>query len=264
MQIAPSHPTLLLIVGFLLIAGCQGLYNPSDNLKNRRAVEAVESVNNEVQSIKTYQFTINGRIEIRADTDTETIDISGDGIVNMEQQRMNMSVTFIDNTPAGKNHRIAYLEGNTLDLECSKMGWARYNLSESTRWINYTPLGQHLKLLSQTKIYLDGTEEIDGNKTHILRAHPTKKQLLANQILRPGSTDTHNNANIQNATVWVWIDTGTAQLTKSKYQIHLQAAGATAISTVTYHFSYYNKSANIKRPTHQKNAHNRVDKCPGT
>lgn len=265
MQIATSLSRTLLVAVLLLTAGCQGLYGPSNAPSDQRAVEALNHTQAEVPNIKSYRFTVDGQVQIHDNSRTESVDVTGGGIVNVNRQRMNLTVGTRGDTPLGHpGPRVAYLEGYTLDMECSRMGWARYNLTESPRWFNYTPLGQQLALLDRTNVYWNGTETVNGIETAVVTAHPTEKQLQRNQNLPSGNGVTQGGANFQNATVRVWINTGTNRILKVQREIHVHGDGATAVATITFHFSDYNEPTNVTRPSFEEAGFEWEGDCPRT
>jgi hypothetical protein len=109
---------------------------PSDD----RAVKAVTRAQEATTDITSYRFTVDGQIQFRENSRTESIAITGNGVVNVEHRRANETISTRGDTRMGfREPRMAYVDGYTLDVECSRLGWARYNLTESTRWFNYTP-----------------------------------------------------------------------------------------------------------------------------
>lgn len=261
---APSTPGTLLVVALLLTAGCQGLYGSSDAPSDQRAVDAVNQAQEETRNISYYQFTTDGQVQIRANSRSESVEVMGNGIVNVDRQRANVTGHTRGDSRVGlRDTRMAYLDGYTLDIECSRLGWARYNLTESTTWLNYTSLGQQLALLDRTNVYWNGTETVNGAETAVVTAHPTEQQLQTNQNLPPGNAVTRGGAALQNATVRVWIDTETDRIHKVRREIHVRGDGTTAVATITFHFSEYNDPTNVTRPSLEESGHQWTGDCPG-
>lgn len=262
---AHSTPQTLLVVALLVTAGCQGLYGSSDPSSDRRAVDAVDQAREAALNVTSYRFTIDGQVRIRDNSQTEAVEVTGDGIVDVDRQRANVTVGTRGDTRVGlRDTRMAYLDGYTLDIECSRLGWARYNLTESTRWLDYTSLGRQLALLDRTNVYWNGTETVDGVETAVVTAHPTEQQLQTNQNLPAGNVGTEGGATFQNATVRVWIDTETDRILKAQREIHVRGDGTTAVATITFHFSEYNEPTNVTRPSFEESGSEWKGDCPET
>lgn len=262
---ARSAPHTLLVVALLLTAGCQGLSGSSASPSDHRAVEAVDRAQAEARNVASYRFTVEGQVQIHDKGRTESVEVTGDGIVNVDRQRMNLTVGSRGNSPVvHPGSRMAYLDGYTLDMECSRMGWARYNLTGSTRWLNFTPLGQQLALLDRTNVYWNGTEVVDGVETSVVTAHPTEQQLRTNQNLPTTGTGTQGGANVQNATVRVWINAETDRIRKVRREIHVRGDGSTAVATITFRFADYNDPTNVTRPSFEESGFEWEGDCPDT
>lgn len=265
MQIAHSALRTILVAALLVTAGCQGLFGSSQPPSDDRAVEAVTQAQEATRDITSYRFTVDGQVQIRENSRTESIEITGKGVVNVEHRRANETIGTRGDTRVGfRETRMAYVDGYTLDVECSRLGWARYHLTESTRWLNYTSLGRQLTLLDRTNVYWNGTETLDGVEMAVVTAHPTEQQLEANQNLPTMSGVTQGGANVQNATIRVWINTETDRIRKVQRELHVRGDGATAVATVTYRFGNYNDPTNITRPSFEDSGNEWVGDCPGT
>ena len=234
MQIVRSTPRVILVVFLVVTAGCQGLDGSSEAPSDRRAVDAVNQAQAVAHNITAYRVTLDGHVSTSDSSRTESVEITGDGSVNVHRQRANLTVNTRGDTGVGFGHtRKAYVDGYTLDAECSRMGWARYNLTESNRWLNYTSLGQQLTLLDLTSVYWNGTERIDGVETAVVTAYPTEQQLQRSWNLPTGNVGAAGGATFQNATVRVWINTETHRIRKVQREIHVRGNGKTAVATIT-------------------------------
>jgi hypothetical protein len=254
-----------LVAALLVTAGCQGFSGTSNPPSDDRAVDAVTQAQAATTDITSYRFTADGQVRFRENSRTESIAITGNGVVNVEHRRANETISTRGDTRIGfREPRMAYVDGYTLDVECSRLGWARYNLTESTRWFNYTPLGQQFTLLDRTNVYWNGTETLDGVEMAVVTAHPTERQLEASQSLPTGSGVTQGSANFQNATIRVWITTETDRIHKVQRELHIRGDGSTAVATVTYRFGDYNDPTNITQPSFDESGHEWEGGCPGT
>jgi hypothetical protein len=253
-----------LVAVLLVTVGCQGLSGSSNPPSDDRAVEAVMQAQEATGDITSYRFTVDGQVQISENSRTESTEITGDGVVDVEHRRVNETINRGVQGPGYRVARIGYVDGYTFDVECSRVGWARYNLTESTRWFNYTSLGQQLTLLDRTNIYWNGTETLDGVEMAVVTAHPTEQQLEANQKLPTKSGVTQGGAIFQNATIRIWIDTETNRVRKVQRELRIRGDGATAVSTVTYRFADYNDPTNITRPSFNRSGPKWAGGCPGT
>jgi len=262
-----THSTLrtILVTALLVTAGCQGLFGSSNPPSDDRAVEAVTKAQKATGNITSYRSTVDGQVRIRENSRTESIEITGNGAVNVDHRRANGTIGTRGDTRMGfRETRMAYLDGYTLDIECARLGWARYNLTESRRWLNYTSLGQQLTLLDRTSVYWNGTATLDGVEMAVVTAHPTEQQLEASRPLPTRNGVTQGDANFQNATIRVWINTETDRIHKVQRVLHVRGAEATAVATVTYRFADYNDPTNITRPAFEESGSEWKGDCPGT
>lgn len=259
-----SGARTLLVVALLATAGCQGLSGSPEPPSDQRAVDAVDRAQRAALNVTSYRYTVDGQVQIRDNGRTESIDIAGNGIVNVDQQRVNMTVHTRGGTRTGRRGtRVAYLDGYTLDVACARLGWARHNLTESTRWLNYTALGQQLTLLDRTAVYWNGTEVVDGVEAAVVTAQPTEQQLQTSQSLPNGNEVTRGSATFQNATVRVWISTQTGRLLKVQREIHVREEESTGVANITFHFSDYDDPTNVTRPSFEDYGSQWSDDCVG-
>lgn len=200
--------------------------------------------------VTSYRYTIDGQVRIRHDSRSASVAITGHGLVDVERQRANVTVQTRRDTAVGhRETRVAYLDGYTLDVSCARVGWASHNLTESTRWLNYTSLGRQLALLDRTTVYWSGTAVVDGVETAVVTAHPTERQLQTGPRLPTGNAGPRGGATFQNATVRAWIDTGTGRVLRVQREIRVRGDGSTGVATITYRFSGYNDPTTVTRPS---------------
>lgn len=255
----------ILVVALLVTAGCQGLYGSPDPPSDRRAVDTLHQAQQATHNISSYQYTIDGQVQIRRNSRKKSVDFTGHGIVNVDRQQVKVTVRTRGDTRVGRrNTRVAYLDGYTLDVACPISGWARHNLTETTRWLNYTSLGQQLALLDRTTVYWNGTEVVNGAETAIVTAYPSEQQLKTRESPPTGTVGAQGGANFENATVRAWINTETGRVLKVQRQIHVRGDGATGVATITYHFSEYNDPTNITRPSFEEYGSQLSGDCVGT
>lgn len=250
-----AHPTsrAFVVAALLVTAGCQGLYGSSMPASDPRAEDALDRAQQASRNVTSYRYAVDGQVRIRGDSRSRSVDITGHGIVDVDRQRANETVRTRGDTEAGRRDtRVAYVDGYTLDVACARVGWARHNLTESTRWFNYTPLGQQLALLDRTNVYWSGTEVVDGVETAVVTAHPSERQLRTSHDLPTGNVGTRGGASFQNATVRAWIDTETGRVRKVRREIHIRGDDSTGVATITYRFSGYDDPTAITRPSFEE------------
>ena len=243
----------VLVAVLLMTAGCQGLYGSSVPASDPKAVEALQQSQAASLDVTSYRYTIDGQVQIRQESRERSVEITGQGIVDVDRQRANETIHTRGDTAVGqRGTRAGYVDGYTLSVSCARVGWARHNLTESTRWFNYTVLGRQLALLDRTNVYWNGTEVVDGVETAVVTAHPTERQLETNHNLPTGEVGTSGGAAFQNATLRAWIDTETGRVLKVRREIRVRADGSTGEATITYHFSGYNDPTDISRPSFEE------------
>lgn len=250
-----AHPAAraFLFVVLIVTAGCGGLYGPSMSASDPKAVDALNHAQQASRSVTSYRYAIDGQVRIRDNGREKSVEITGHGIVNVDRQRANETVRTSGDTEAGRRDtRVAFVDGYALSVSCSRVGWARHNLTASTRWVNYTILGRQLGLLDRTNVYWSGTEAVDGVETAVVTAHPTERQLRASHNLPTGRVGTRGGATFQNATVRAWIDTETGRIRKVQREIHVRGDGTTGVATITYRFSAYDEPTDIARPSFEE------------
>lgn len=79
------------------------------------------------------------------------------------------------------------------------------NLSRDHGWEAHTPLGNQLELLERTNVYWGGgeTESIDGNRTTVIDAHPSKQTLVDFSKRRQRETTDIKDVTLKNATLGI-------------------------------------------------------------
>lgn len=79
-QIAHSALRTILVAALLVTAGCQGLSGSSNPPSDDRVVEAVTQAQEATSDITSYRFTVDGQVQIRENSRTESIEITGTGL----------------------------------------------------------------------------------------------------------------------------------------------------------------------------------------
>lgn len=238
----------LLLAAMLVTTGCLG--GPSRPPSDQRAMETLNHSQDAMAEVTSYQTTVDGRVDAAGNDEEISLSVTGTVAVNATTQQMNATagVRGGRDTPGHSEIRQTYLDGYTAYAECARIGWERQNLSESRSWLTYTPAGQQLDVLNRTDVYWNGTEAVDGTEAAVIVAYPTEDELQAGPDIRSGGTPDLSGANLENATLRVWIDTDTGRPLKARRHIRVSGRGNTATATATFRFSGYNDPTTVTPP----------------
>lgn len=251
MRLLPSIALAVLLV----LAGCNGASQPpSDD----RALDALNRTEESLDSVSTYRFATEMRVSASKGDRSRTVSVSTDGGVDVANRRMH-AVTAVEGET-----RDVYVDGYESYTECSSPwdGWEVENLSESASWASFAPAGRQVELLDRTNVYWRGTETVDGNRTLVVVAYPSKQTLVDLQRRGRATAPDLQNANLKNATVKLWIDAETGLPAKSLLDIELKQNGATATARATTTYSGYGDPVNVTVPSSTR-TNQREFGCPG-
>lgn len=252
----PVLPALLL-ASLLVMTGCLGgVFGPSRPPSDERALDAVDRGLTAAGDVASYRFSVDGRVEATGDGDTRTIDLSGGGVANVTRRRLNAT------TRARGAARSSYVDGYTAYTECTRIGWARENLTRSTPWIDHSPLGQQLALLNRSNVYWRGTRTLDGTEAAVVTAWPTQQELRSVADARGTGGPDLDGGNVENVTVTAWIGVETGRLLRTRNEIRVARGGATATATLTLRFTGYDEPVDVERPSFDGDALWETG-CPG-
>lgn len=252
----PVLPALLL-AALLVTTGCLGgVFGPSRPPSDERALDAVDRSLAATDDVTSYRFAIDGRVEATSDGDTRVVDLSGDGVANVTRQRLNATTRTRGAT------RSSYVDGYTAYTECARIGWARENLTRSTPWGDYTPLGQQLALLNRSTVYWRGTRTVDGTEAAVVAAWPTRQELRSVADARGTGGPDLDGGSVENVTVTASIGTETGRLLRTRTEIRVARRGATATATLTLRFTDYDEPVEVERPSFDEDALWETG-CPG-
>ncbi len=235
---------LLPVVLLAALAGCSAFPNhhpPSD----QRAVALRNKTVRYVSSVSTYRY--DGQVRAYASKGEQSRSVTGqtEGSVDRRQQLLH-GVTMVDNQQRG-----AYLDGYHGYTQCSQQwgGWEMRNLSRSNGWFALTPLGRQVTLLERSHVYWHGNRTVNGSRTVLLEAYPSKKTLSA-LASSPGADPTNTDlSGVKNVTVHMWVDPDTGRPVRSLLKLTVKRGGATGVSTLRLDYSGYGKSVNITDPS---------------
>lgn len=246
-----SLPVLLLVVA-LVTSGCAGVLGPSRAPSDQRAVDAVDRSRAAMQDVTSYRTEVDGHVEATGDGEQVTVDMTGDVVVDVSARQMNATGEVEDAShgggPAFDSTQSTYVDGYTASVECPRVGWARQNLSADNPWTTYTPAGQQLALLNRTNVYWRGTETVDGVETAVVVAYPTEEELESVPGIEGRGAADFEDANLENATVTVWLDTRTDRPVKAQREIRASRGGSTATAVSTFRFTDYDEPATVTEP----------------
>jgi len=200
--------------------------------------------------VTSYRTAVDGNVDATSDDEEISLAVTGTVATNASTQRMNATATVRQSSGPGTRDgtQMTYIEGFTAYTECARIGWERENLSTSRPWLTYTPAGQQLALLNRTDVYWRGTERIDGRQTAVIAAQPTTQELQSGPSVRSSDPTEVGDANIENATVTVWLDTETDLPVKARREIQIAQGGNTATASITFRFTDYGEPTTVTRP----------------
>ncbi|PSP45676.1 hypothetical protein BRC63_01155 [Halobacteriales archaeon QH_10_70_21] len=246
-----SVPALILVVA-LVTSGCAGVLGPSRAPSDERAVDAVDRSRVALANVTSYRASFDGRVEATGDGEQVTVTVTGDVVVDVAARKMNATGETEDAShatgPAFDPTQSTYVDGYTASIECSRVGWARQNLSTDHPWTTYTPAGQQLALLNRTNVYWRGTETVDGTETAVVVAYPTEEELGSVPGIEGRGAADFGDANLENATVTVWLDTETDRPVRARREIRASRGGSTATAVSTFRFTDYDEPTTVTKP----------------
>lgn len=253
----------LLLAAVLVTSGCLG--GPSQPPSDQRAMDALNHSQDAMAEVTSYRTTVDGRVEATGNDEEITLTLAGSAAVNASSRRMNATARVDgDRTGAsGSGTQRTYVDGDTAYAECARIGWERQNLSESRSWLTYTPVGQQLGVLNESNVYWNGTESVDGRETAVIVAYPSQEELRAVPSVRNGGATNLGDANLEDATLRVWIETDTGRPVKARRHIRVSESGNTATATVTFRFTDYNEQMPVTVPDLDEETFWNTN-CPGS
>ena len=146
-------------------------------------------------------------------------------------------------------------------------------------WEAHTPLGNQLELLDRTNVYWGETETIDGNRTTVIDAHPSKQTLVDFSKRRQRETTDIRGVTLKHATLGILVDSETDLLltlaqslalqerrmstTQSELELEMAKGGATASARITIEYTGYDEPLPIEIPEAVRSPDNHAEFCPG-
>jgi len=251
MRLLPSIAVAVL----LALAGCNGASQPTSD---DRALDALNRTDEALDSVPTYRFRTDMRVSASKGDRSRTSSATSDGVVDVQNRRMRVATEVEDET------RDAYVDGYKSYTECTSPwdGWGVENRSESASWATFAPAGRQVELLDRSNVYWRGTETVAGNRTHLVVAYPSKRTLGDLQRRGRAGTPDLQGANLENATVKLWIDAETGLPARSVLEIELEKNGATATARAVTTFSGYGDPVNVTVPASTRTNQYELG-CPG-
>lgn len=228
--------TALLVV----LAGCSVLPSsqpPSDE----RALDALNRTTAAVEEVSTYRFSIDGHV--RTSDGDRTLTATSEGAVDRQHRRLVLTATEDGST------RSTYVDGRTVYTECSEPwdGWTVENTSLPSEWFTTTPLGRQVELLEETTVYWGGNRTLDGNRTVVLVAHPSRRTLVSLPD-GVGPIDEFPGLDVGNATFELWVDARTDRPVKSVFRIAISSGDASGTAEFTTRYRAYGEPATVSIP----------------
>ncbi|QHS18377.1 hypothetical protein GWK26_11405 [haloarchaeon 3A1-DGR] len=257
------------------MAGCTALpfgddRPPSDD----RALETIDRTAAAASDVETYRFEARMRASATADDRERTATAEGSGAVNVSAERLRATTRVDDGdgplAAGGENEATieTYVDGNTSYRQCRPpwSGWAVESVPESDRWRDATPLSNHLTLLERSRVYWRGDRTVDGNRTVLIEAYPTREtiQSLAERRQTAGETGLAD-ASLENATARLWVDPETDLPVRSRLRLEIARGDATATATLTTTYRGYGEPVSVTIPPAATVEENQYELgCPGS
>ncbi|SDX82161.1 hypothetical protein [Halopenitus persicus] len=258
----------------VVLAGCTALpfgddRPPSDD----RALETLDRTAAAASDVETYRFEARMRASATADDRERTATAEGSGAVNVSAERLRATTRVDDGdgplAAGGENEATieTYVDGNTSYRQCRPpwSGWAVESVPESDRWRDATPLSNHLTLLERSRVYWRGDRTVDGNRTVLIEAYPTREtiQSLAERRQTAGETGLAD-ASLENATARLWVDPETDLPVRSRLRLEIARGDATATATLTTTYRGYGEPVSVTIPPAATVEENQYELgCPG-
>lgn len=240
---------VLLIVCLLVTSGCLSFLDESRPPSDHQAQDALDRSRTALADVTSYRALSNGSATMTAEDERDTVTLSGEVLVNVSARELNSTGRVSDTFLPGTGVRRTYVTGYTAYTECRLSGWGQQNLSASRPWVEYTPIGDQLALLNRTPVYWEGTERLADTETAVIVAHPSEQELEAVPGLWSLAPEESQNADFQNATLTLWIDTETSLPVLAHRKTVWRDAGATVTLSATWRFDDYNEPAGVTRPS---------------
>ncbi len=239
----------VLLAGLLVTSGCVGLLGEERAPSDQRAEDALNRSRAALEDVRSYRAHNDGFGRMTGDDREESATVDGEIAVNITSREVRSTGRVDDPSNPLPGVKRTYVDGYTALTECRLSGWGQVNLSTDRDWVAYTPIGEQFELLSRTPVYWAGREERNGTQAAVIEARPTKEELLAGPGMWTFEPEDPEQANFRNATLRVWLSTGTWLPIESRLVSHWKAGGARVTLSATWRFSGYDEPTNVTRPS---------------
>lgn len=254
------HGKALLIVVFatVLTAGCIGAFSGSgdDPVREQQAENLLETAQDTLAAADSYEAEATAAVTVSATGESEQI-VSGTERVNLTDRTGVYSVSGPD--VSGD----VYIDDRTMYAECPDPwgGWGQETIPEDATWTDEaTTVGSMLSLLETGDLHYNGTELRDGTEAVVLVGSPDVT--AADSVGGTAGPDIPSEANIEDATLRMWIDTETDRPIASVYEVTVTADDETATATLRTEALGYDQPVSVSVPR-EATADPRVGGCPG-
>ncbi|WP_336339238.1 LolA-like protein [Haloarcula brevis] len=227
-----------------LLAGCGTFIGDSPPPSDERAVAAVEEANRSIAPVDAYRFEMDMHVAASADGQSRTVQVDGDGAVNVSAKRMRATSQTQDQTVD------SYVDGYRAYQGCQEPwgGYAVENVSRTEPWATATPLHRQVLLFERSNVYWRGNETLDGNRTVLVTASPSADTLESIMDRRRTGDVGLDGASLENATARLWLDPETNRPVQSELRIRISQRGATATATITVQYTGYDEPTRVSIP----------------
>jgi hypothetical protein len=196
----------VLAVSAALLGGCLGGPPPSDPRARTVLNDSIDAL----RDVDSFRYSVSGHARVTADGQSESIRVSGGGVLNATQQRLRTTVRV-----EGEN-RTVFVDGRTVYAACPLSRYVNVRdawypameLPDDRSWrAAVNPL--FARLLHESRVYDGGTTTVDGDRVDVVVARPSPEQFrrFERRVTLPG--DRLDRGSVENVTLRLHVDADT-------------------------------------------------------
>ena len=159
---------LLTIIGIVIVVGIIAAYFILGELLKPPLPDPNELLSKSINAhkeVKTYHYEIHYKMEMETDAMKSTINLEGEGKVNLEKRKAYMLMRI--KMPIGKMEQEMYIINDTL---YQKIGRKWYKLSREGVWEQREFISSSIRLLKKLKLRVTKVERVRGKEAYVLEA----------------------------------------------------------------------------------------------
>jgi len=242
---------LLAVAAVVVLAGCGMLGSDPDPTREQRAVDTLDNATDALAEVETHRS--NSELSVTAGNRRVTGETSS--IVDFEERRARTTGTIQGTETA------SYLVNNTAYVDCQQpWGWGMEEFDSDEDWAAIaSPAARQLSMLDSGDLYWNGAETVDDTEAILLTGSPSEASFDQPSV---GGSSSLDDANLDDATVRLWLDTENYRPIRSDIEFVISAEGESATATVTTEFDSYDEPVTIDVPD-EATRDPREHGCPG-